>query len=168
MQELSSRQMFCTHCGEGLVDRQGKPAVQVRFTLKQGGTQIFQTNKILTSPKRNLGKIFIYERKLGWTNSYYELWKYRPKQNFDQFWPDQNEMKPSQANSIGLRNETTISKFRTKQNKNYDNLPKRICPQSRNFFAWCENFHNLQLVEINWKENNFYLKCIGAQIISLL
>lgn len=29
MQELSSRQMFCTHCGEGLVDRQGKPAVQL-------------------------------------------------------------------------------------------------------------------------------------------
>ena len=30
MQELNSRQMFCTHCGEGLVDRQGKPAVQVK------------------------------------------------------------------------------------------------------------------------------------------
>ncbi len=32
MQELNSRQMFCTHCGEGLVDRQGKPAVQVKIT----------------------------------------------------------------------------------------------------------------------------------------
>lgn len=26
---VDSRQMFCTHCGEGLVDRQGKPALQL-------------------------------------------------------------------------------------------------------------------------------------------
>ena len=33
MTERNSRQMFCTHCGEGLIDRQGKPALQVTTLL---------------------------------------------------------------------------------------------------------------------------------------